>query len=1466
MSGKTKKRNMYNEMCGQKRASPRLDVVAIIKKGNRYEEIIDRGTSGEGSAADCEVGEAWLWLCGWVCEVMLWVWVWLWTTPLRNKMLTITTLADVLQPVALAVLPLVLVPQVLGAIVDLAGIIECRVALLALRLPLRLPKGTLDRKMLLSRDMDPCVWIVCPEAWETCRFCIIGLVGVTDACVVRLLYEEREGAFRTAAVEYIGSNSRVSSCVTEAVGSSLSSSIPCRLFSISQVSCRCPVGAVNLITLPFGAKTIRLFLCRPGGRGLSSVTILRPSIETLLALAWAAEVDGSWSLQYSVFVYGWTQKKRRWRLLERLLRPTLRVYFHMYSPIIVCVMAWMRRGSLVWSPPRPMPGSGFRCIWKRSSRSEANDDTLDRRVGTGDETLLRLISMDRPDMFLGRPFMSTVRVETGLSVGTVCLKFRDADAGASGGPIWPVVLRWAAIFSSALGGRGGAFCMVLTLAALLGRRTVLTLDEDLVLRALVVRDLAERDLVAIDLEGGGAGSGGFVGRDLGSLAGGCDSEAVDFGGFLNLDDAFHDLFDLDGNLNDLLDDLLNLDGYLDNFLNGDFNGDFHDLFHGYLDDALNGDFPLDDLFDLHDLLDLDGNGDFLLHNLLNLNGHLDDFLNGHLLLNDLLNDDLDRNLLLDNLLNDDLDGDLDALLHNLLNRHLDDLLHNLLDGHGHGDRHLNPLLDNLLDFHNLLNGYLDNLLDDDLNGDLLLNDDFNGHLLLHDLLHDNFDGHRLLDNLLNGNLDHHLNNLLNLNRLLDEHRDDLILNGVRHDAGLAEGSIVADCGSTSSSSLAPELISPSSANKLRLACVTADCGVFSTLDAPPPSSANNDRSFGSTADGGVLSTLSTPRGEYTAFAEAAARATVDPQLETLPLRHALDRAEGVLVRLVALVGLDAAAHAAAVAATLAALAAAAAHAATVAARAGAEAAGFRHGSEEAVFAVDGAGCVGGVGFGVFAGGFGHAFGAGLEGVRGLGFGFVGGLERGGLGGGLEAVAIGDRVAADGLVVFPVVVIDHCDVGAGLAVVAHLDGWPQRLLELAVVKLLTPGAAAVLAAALHAGRFEVVAGILQHAAQFGLLGLLAVDGGLETGDDAVGVVQGALEGFRLEHGVARGRFARGGRRGVVGRVVFLLDVLGAEFGGVLALVVFVSEAGAILLAFFELAGELIDLTLEGCSLGVVDGRVPLHARQFHLGGFVDGVRGFDILGVGLFQLVHLLHEVLLFSGDGVDLAGELCLRIFRGARGGTEILEAQFQVPVFLLVALLGLVEHLQPIFLLLRLDLELGFLHLDGLDALISLVEEVLQLADGDDEVVADVRRFRCAGGEGSGAFPADVVVFSLQVFELLPQVGRQLVAVLALDFSEPVHQPLFCRPQFLAHVADELEMPCGVFDLVRDRARGLRTGQRRVGHAGRWGPSRRDEGVVGFHPGSHDGLLSGFVSRRLCWLDSGAAIGPCAGNDEQRG
>lgn len=53
----------------------------------------------------------------------------------------------------------------------------------------------------------------------------------------------------------------------------------------------------------------------------------------------AAVLPGSSALQYSVLVYGCTQKNLLCRLSLWPLPTTLRVYLWRYSPIMVCVMA-----------------------------------------------------------------------------------------------------------------------------------------------------------------------------------------------------------------------------------------------------------------------------------------------------------------------------------------------------------------------------------------------------------------------------------------------------------------------------------------------------------------------------------------------------------------------------------------------------------------------------------------------------------------------------------------------------------------------------------------------------------------------------------------------------------------------------------------------------------------------------------------------------------------------------------------------------------------------------------------------------------------------------------------------------------------------------------------------------------------------------------------------------------------------
>lgn len=104
-----------------------------------------------------------------------------------------------------------------------------------------------------------------------------------------------------------------------------------------------------------------LLLNRPGGWTFGSSIALTLEMNTAVSLksmpaqfhiplladdSDAIPLPGSSELQYNVLVYGWTQKNRLCFFSLWPLPTTRRVYLCRYSPIIVCVMAWMVTGSV----------------------------------------------------------------------------------------------------------------------------------------------------------------------------------------------------------------------------------------------------------------------------------------------------------------------------------------------------------------------------------------------------------------------------------------------------------------------------------------------------------------------------------------------------------------------------------------------------------------------------------------------------------------------------------------------------------------------------------------------------------------------------------------------------------------------------------------------------------------------------------------------------------------------------------------------------------------------------------------------------------------------------------------------------------------------------------------------------------------------------------------------------------------
>ena len=123
-----------------------------------------------------------------------------------------------------------------------------------------------------------------------------------------------------------------------------------------------------------------------------------------------------------------------------------RVYFHRYSPIIVCVIACIIRGSVLdppsYTPPVTACSPGR--ILKRSSNSDAKDETEERRESC-EVTVPRCCCRLDWD---GRGVAFSLVGDLIDSEGV--FGRRIAEAGMSGGPIIVAVPKSAGAFSACL--------------------------------------------------------------------------------------------------------------------------------------------------------------------------------------------------------------------------------------------------------------------------------------------------------------------------------------------------------------------------------------------------------------------------------------------------------------------------------------------------------------------------------------------------------------------------------------------------------------------------------------------------------------------------------------------------------------------------------------------------------------------------------------------------------------------------------------------------------------------------------------------------------------------------------------------------------------------------------------------------------------------------------------------------------
>ncbi|KAI5296169.1 hypothetical protein KEM52_005326, partial [Ascosphaera acerosa] len=148
----------------------------------------------------------------------------------------------------------------------------------------------------------------------------------------------------------------------------------------------------------------------------------------------------------------------------------------------------------------------------------------------------------------------------------------------------------------------------------------------------------------------------------------------------------------------------------------------------------------------------------------------------------------------------------------------------------------------------------------------------------------------------------------------------------------------------------------------------------------------------------------------------------------------------------------------------------------------------------------------------------------------------------------------------------------------------------------------------------------------------------------------------------------------------------------------------------------LGGDLTEFVLEGGALGLCGGDVAAEGVDLSIVLLLGGELLLYEAGVGGLDLVDLLLQAGEAGLEQLEGGGELALAVGEVADGGVQVLVAQLEGPVLVLVALLGLVEDVDALGEGFGLELEAGLFEVCGLEGVVALGEEGLQLADLGEE------------------------------------------------------------------------------------------------------------------------------------------------------